>query len=499
QFANTDATVSVDADGVYTFSKVNSNVGGNLTLDAGYVTLKTYTSNTNELISTNRYRVTDNDIDDFEIDAVTGSDVAQSDTDANVTVREEATRVVIEVAVVDADDDGIAGIPVTVSDGGASSLDADAEVTVGGEEVDADDGSFDDVVITTNADGIATLVITSTDGAADDVLDLDFTAEAESDTITVTWAEPEYNFFHLPNVPADDAAEETTLWLGAGNTTTVNFIAYDQFGVAPDAGIFRVKTTINQDDADGDALDPVYKYSVFNSAGITSVKISDEAESEEDVTAAFALQGYDPDGESWSDTETVAGAVNTDAIDSVTLTYTTGEESTVEIVLDDDEPAAEDTLADNEIEAQAWYLGDTDQALVNGDGANLTGTVTLEVDGSPYAGGMVTISGSSNLLFGNTNGGAASFAYSFGSFTAVLDENGEFDVTVWSNVAGTYEVTITAGGVSETATVEFNDVADGGANAGIADAEITISGPAYVSPGSTYIATITLVDEFGNP
>jgi len=492
QFAAADATVAVDADGVYTFSATNNNVGANLTLDAGYVTLKTYTATGDELISTNRFRVTDNEIDDFEIDAVTGANVAQADTDADVSVREETTRVELAVKVVDADDAGIAGIPVTVSDGGATALDADAEVTVGGNDVDADDGSFDDVTITTNADGVATLVITSANGVNLDSLDLDFTAEAETDTVVVAWADADYNFFHLPNVPADDAAEETTLWLGTGSATTVSFIAYDQWGEAPAAGILRVETTVSQGD-----LDDVLKFSVFNSAGQATVRISDEEESEENVTAAFELQGYDSDGQTWADDETVADiAVGTDAIDGVTLTYTTAANEAVDVVIDDDAPAAED-IQTAAIEAQAWYLGDTDQALVNADGANLTGTVSLTADGAAYAGGLVTITGSSDLLFGNTNGDGDTFAYAFGSFTATLDESGEFDFTVWSNVTGEYTVTITSGGTSETATVEFNDPVDA-AGAGIDDVTIDIAGPAYVMPGSTYIATITPKDAFGN-
>jgi hypothetical protein len=233
-------------------------------------------------ISINRFNVQDNSIDDFETDAVTGANVAQADTDADVSVREGTSRVVLNIKVVDTDDAGIAGIDVTVSDGGATSLDADAVVTVGGEAVDADDGSFDDVTITTDATGVASLVITSTDGTNADSLDLDFKAEAETDTVVVAWADADYSFFHVPNVPADDAAEETTLWLGASNSTSVSFVAADQWGQAPAGGILRVKTTINQGD-----LDAVTKFSTINSAGSASVVISDEEESEENVTAAF--------------------------------------------------------------------------------------------------------------------------------------------------------------------------------------------------------------------
>jgi hypothetical protein len=496
QFAAADATFAED-DGVITWTKTNNNLA-DATLNTGYVTLRVYTESGNELISTNRYRVEDNGIDDFEIDAVTGSNVAQSATDGDVTVREETTRVVLEVKVVDDEDNGIAGIDVVVSDGGASSLDADAVVTVGGKAVDEADGSFDDVTIRTNADGVASLVITSTDGANADSLDLDFTAEAETDTVVVAWADADYYFYYTPSVTADDAAPETTRWLGEGKSTTVTFVAFDQWGSAPKANTFRVKTTIDQDDADGDALDTVYKYSAFGSNGQASVTVADVAKSNEDVSAAFELQGYDEDGDTWSDTETVAGSIGDDDIDGTTLTFTTGEDSTVEVAIDDDEPAAEDTLADADIEAQAYYLGDTDQALNNASGANLTGTITLEVDGTAYEGGLVTISGPSNLLFGNTNGDADTFGYAFGSFTAVLDENGEFDFTVWSNVAGEFTVKITAAGISETATVTFNDVEDGGAGAGIANAEITIDAASYVAPASTLIATITLKDEFGN-
>jgi hypothetical protein len=494
-FTNTGDTFTARAEtedtGVVTFSAGPANA-----LNAGRLTL-TIKNDTAETIHTARTTVADNDVDSVAVAFATGNNVKQTVDNGDVTVREETKTVTATVTVLDSAGDAVSGAVVVVEEATANgtSLDADAVVKVNGNLVDVDDNTFDNVSLTTNASGQATITITSTDGLDGDVLDLKVSSESiatdgttVSSDITITWADADYYFYNLPSVPANGAVAITSRWLGEGKSTTLSFLAYDQWGVAPKAGAFRVKATIAQGD-----LDDAYKYGVFNASGQASITVTDVEKSGEDVVATLALQGFDEDGDSWADDETVAGAVGADYIDAVAFTYSTGENDKV---VDDDAPAAED-IQTAEIEAQAWYLGDTDQALVNGDGVNLTGNVEMDLDGTAYAGGLVTISGPSNLLFGNTDGDADTFAYGFGSLTAVLDGNGDFDFTVWSNVSGEFTVTITADGVTETATVEFNGPVDA-ATAGLADATLTIVAPAYASPGSTLIAVAVLKDQFGN-
>ena len=468
-------------------------------LDDGFLTLDLTTTTTGEDIGVRRLRIVDNDVDDVIVEVTTGADIAQSDADENVTLREEeAHSFTVTVTIEDADDDAIEDVEVVISDGGASSLeDEDNVVTVGGEAVDTDDGSFDDVTLTSNAAGQVTFVITNSLADDGDVLDLDFTAEDISQTITFTWDAAAYNFRWAPYVPAHGAAVVTDQWLGSGNSTTLSFWAFDQFGQAPETGMFRVEVTADQNDADDEALDTVTKFGRFNAAGLASVTISDGAAgSENPITVASELQAYDEDGDTWDDDETLGGdiAVTSETIDAADLTLSTLEDVDVVVTVDDDEPASVATSADEDLGAYSFQTGDADPNFAGG--VNLTGSAELEVNGDAFAGGHVTISGSSNLVFKNTDGGALTYQYASGSLTAVLDANGIWDFTVFSNVAGEYEVTITAGGTSETATIEF-DAIDG--DAGLADTEISISAPAYTMPGSTFIATITLTDQFGNP
>jgi hypothetical protein len=118
----------------------------------------------------------------------------------------------------------------------------------------------------------------------------------------------------------------------------------------------------------------------------------------------------------------------------------------------------------------------------------ISGRVANATTAAVRTGAVVTITGTSDMLF--TNGGV----YSFGSITLVTDSSGEFDVSVYSNkVQKDTVVTVSSNGASATKKVTFTS---GGADTG---ASVSFAGtPAAALPGSTFQVVMTLLDEYGN-
>jgi len=510
-----NATVA-EAAGVVTFSDA-PDVNNPAVLGAGYVTLTISTATAAEEVAVRRIKVADKDVASVAVAFNTGSNVAQSVDNGDVTVREETSSLTATITVLDSDEEPVSGAVVTVEEATANgtSLDADAVVKVNGELVDVDDNTFDNVTLTTDANGEATLTITSTDGTATDVLDLKVSSEniatdgtTASSDITLTWSAASYTVVRTNVLESGADDQETSFWLGEGNSMSFGFAAFDQWGVAPKAGELRVKAEIDQNDADGDALDTVFKYSTFTSAGTAVLTISDGAAgAETDITAQLDLQAYSDDNAGWVAANDNAANITTgaDAVTGEDLTITTGEEDTTVVAFDDfgdglqgGDGVASDEVADvtiDELEALWNYAGDADPNLNTADYfIGISGDVTLEQDGAAYARGYVTISGSSDLLFVNTNGqdAAANFQYAFGSLSLVADANGEFDFTVFSNKTGEYTITVTSGGTSETVDVEFR------AAAKTEGTELTFT-VTNAEPGKTMSVVGTLTDDYGNP
>jgi len=462
------------------------------TISEGYVSVELSDNSGNE-IATNRFRVQDAEVDAIEVVATTGNNVAQSDINEDVTVREETESVRLTVTVLDVDEDPISGVNVEVTavDG---TLDADADLEVGGEAVDPDDATFDDVDFTTNSAGEVTIVITSAEGLADDSIEININAEGISENIVIDWEEAAFYAFPMnANDAGDNDIMVTDFWLGEGNSTSKSYVMYDQFGVAPSSGEYRLYALVDQGD-----LDQVIKKANFNS-GVATFTVSDEEESGEDVVVAVELQSFDSDTDTWS----AATGVTDFATDD--LTFTTEEDFETEFSFDhDDEDLVATVFAVDQLEEASWFLGDSEVDLVDdvyGDEqfaeyVNVYGDVSSVLDGAEFAGGDFTISGSDDLLFVQYDAleGGTYFTYSFGSFSGVLDSDGDFDVAIFSNHVGEYEVTVTSGGTSETVDIEFEMH-----GYMVDDAIVTIDAPSNVMPGYTLQSTVTVTDEFGNP
>jgi hypothetical protein len=120
------------------------------------------------------------------------------------------------------------------------------------------------------------------------------------------------------------------------------------------------------------------------------------------------------------------------------------------------------------------------------NGVTLSGSVN-------NAGAVVTISGA-GLKFHDMKAGSDVIAT--GSIMAVTDGSGDFSVHVYSHTAGTATVTYTVGTATKSTVVT---TAAAAYNTGKVIAITTNAVNGYSAPGSTFRATVTLVDEYGNP
>ena len=114
--------------------------------------------------------------------------------------------------------------------------------------------------------------------------------------------------------------------------------------------------------------------------------------------------------------------------------------------------------------------------------ASVSGALNLE-------GGSVTIAGT-GLEFKDAEGNTAS-----DTITVRTGANGLFTVSAYTDVAGKYALTLSAGTVSQTASITVDPVAD------TAGEKITIEqigGGDYVAAGSTLRVKVTLTDTYSN-
>jgi len=82
--------------------------------------------------------------------------------------------------------------------------------------------------------------------------------------------------------------------------------------------------------------------------------------------------------------------------------------------------------------------------------------------------------------------------WSIGSITVHADANGAYTADVYSNLAGSHTVTVTAGSASTTEVLYYAEADD---NAGTS---LVLTAPDSVLPGSTLSITAKVTDKFGN-
>jgi len=392
------------------------------------------------------------------------------------------------VDALDSDSDAVAAgldVDFTVSEN-SNTFDSGVKLTAGGLSLtnsDTDDDAESiDVTAKTDADGRASLTVTYSGLDAGDTFtidanvenstataDLDFTATAATAmTLDVTDVDP--NGSHVEEL---------------GSRMSVTLALRDNYGLAP-ANDHRVAYTISSAEMNANITGTV----VFSGgSGNATVSWNDTSDDVADITFAITganLEAKDADGD-W---------VAPDA-DPANLSHT--------VVVVDDQNAVDDvTIDDNASDATAAGVYGYTYAPVNLRNVNsnfdtnlqavfdATQTIVVDVvdvDNVGLEGVAVTFS-AAGVFFGDET----EVDFGVNSYTAYTDANGNLEVNWDSNIAGVYDITVTAGGKSDTIEVTVTRSSD---DADV-DAWVLSNNAAYVAAQSTMTVTATIVDVWGN-
>jgi len=384
------------------------------------------------------------------------------DGNGDATVVTRPTTKTVSAVMTFKDSDGVAvpaGRPVVLT---ATTITNATGVKVNGTTV-AQGGTVNAV---TAAGGTVAVTVTTTSAVATDVVKVTGVAEGVAGSSTFaqwTWTAVSYTLH-------DVNGAGTKRSVAKGGAYSFDFLIADQWAAAQ-TGSLRLKVAVT-----GNTVSETYP---TISSGRATVTVSDAQIGTDNVQVVVTPQKLQDDGTTWNGTGT-AGAV----------TYTLYPASQTGAAVTATSLDASVPFPTTAVAAGDSRLVQTD---VTGDGTagtdaiEITGVVTDSLTGVVKSGAAVTVSGASSLLF--VDGTRAKF----GSLTLFADENGAYSVHVRSNTAQKDSVvTVTSQGGSKTIKITFEAADD---NAG---ASLVIDAPAYVAAGSTFIATATLKDKFGN-
>jgi hypothetical protein len=381
--------------------------------------------------------------------------------DATVVVR--PTTKTVSAVMTFKDSDGVAvpaGRPVVLT---ATTITNATGVTVNGTTV-AQGGTVNAV---TAAGGTVAVTVTTTSAVANDVVKVTGVAEGVAGSSTFaqwTWTAVSYTLH-------DVNGAGTKRSVAKGGAYSFDFLIADQWAAAQ-TGSLRLKVEVS-----GNTVSETYP---TIATGRATVTVSDAQIGTSNVTVVVTPQKLQDDGTTWNGTGTAGAVTYTLYPASQTGAAVTATSADASVPFPTDAVSAGDSRL-----VQTAVTGD---GTAGTDAIEITGVVTDSLTGVVKSGAPVTVSGASSLLF--VDGTRAKF----GSLTLFADENGAYSVHVRSNVAQKDSVvTVTSQGGSKTIKVTFEAADD---NAG---ATLVIDAPAYVAAGSTFIATATLKDEFGNP
>ena len=352
-----------------------------------------------------------------------------------------------------------AGRPVVLT---ATTITNATGVTVNGTAVT----QGNTVSATTDANGQVAVTVTTTSAVANDVVKVTGVAEGVAGTSTFaqwSWAAVSYTLH-------DVNGAGTTRSIAKGGAYSFDFVIADQWATLQ-TGSLRLKVAVS-----GNTVSETYP-TIAN--GRTTVTVSDAQIGANNVTVVVTPQKLQADGTTWNGTGTAS---------AVTYTlYPAAQSGAAVTAVSADASVAFPTTAVAAGDSRLTQTTVTGDGTAGTDAVEITGVVTDSLTGVVKSGAPVTISGPSSLLF--VDGTRAQF----GSITLYADANGAYSVHVRSNTAQKDSVvTVATQGGSKTIKVTFEAADD---NSGTS---LVISAPDYVKAGSTFIATATLTDKFGN-
>lgn len=411
-------------------------------------------------------------------------DASASDT---VEVRTGTTSVATKATVYYVDSDtGVkkvapAGVPVTgtIAVGGS----ATAQVNAAGAGVLYD-------VEYTDANGQVTFTVTATSPVAGNYVDLTITPQsigsssADAAKFRLVWEDAAYTIADLNDTFAQGASSSYRRVATSG-TYTYNFAVLDQWGKAADAAKYRLQVVNSGRTVSSNT------YTLSN--GRVAVAVADAAQGsgsiitstvnlQKDVSGTWTTQAT----ESWDGDGKGTAVIN--VADAATESFLSGINGA-------------NTFAASRGSINAWLTEDITAKAVEAQDrrvskltqpayattAAVTGRLINKSTGLAHGGAAVTISGPSTILFSAGNVDA------FGSITVLADDEGDFNVSLFSNVSQEDAViTFTsASGATKTTKVTFKPAT------AVSGTKLVVTAT-DATPGKTLVFTGKLTDKWGN-
>jgi hypothetical protein len=382
---------------------------------------------------------------------------------AAVSVRTGATSVVATATATLSAGVSSTDVTFTVSEQGANTVDAAASITSGGKTLtnsNAGTTQTIDVVVKTDADGVATLTLTLAGLKAGNAFTVVGAAQGYTATLA-TYTVADAVATSAKNLNAVGVnADSSRLVFPTGSGFDLRYAVLDQFGALLTVAGHSVTVS-----------DGTNSWSAALSGGYATVSIPSYASATtKTMTPTVYKNGVDV-----SITEPTAlvriGAAGTVA--TVTGTGDSGTTSGSPKALNLKANAAKDTR-----------IGETAPSVTANTNVVITGSAKdSNLDGVDTS---VTLSGA-GLMF------EADGVWTVGSITVQTTAAGAYTVDVYSNKSGKQVVTITSGSATTTEDLFF---AAAGADSGTA---VSFAGtPTSVTPGTNFNVFMKLTDTYGN-
>ncbi|CAB4542829.1 unannotated protein [freshwater metagenome] len=371
-------------------------------------------------------------------------------------------------------------VTFTISEASANSIATAASITAGGKTLTNSNIASTQritVDVVTNALGRASVDISYTGIAAGNTFTV--TASALNTNAAVTTSAVTYTAVLSDVAFAQSNVKAGSLQTVVGQSFSVTWNIVDTFGQVP-VGTYRLVLGENSSSAN-------YAQTINFVNGAATLTQTENSTAANTYTLSAAVEQQNADG-SWDATPSAGDAAV--AANVTVQAYTA--DPTVTTVTVSASATGIGAAADLALELDSTYSGDRDllrnsvafPTLV--DVSTLTYTVRSST-GEALVGEPITVS-AAGLQFA----AESDTWFGVGSIAGTTNASGQFVVKVYSNLAGSQTVTATAGGVSRTQELVFQQAKD---DTGFT---LTLSAPTNAPKGSTFKVTATLRDEFGN-
>jgi hypothetical protein len=372
-----------------------------------------------------------------------------------------------------------AAVQVTIT---RNALDSKSTITAGGKTLTSTTaGGSITFATTTDATGKAVVAITNSVGKAADSISVAMThAGLTSSATTFAWAVPTAagaEFTRDGNFTGADATD--VLGITQGAALSLNYNVFDEFGASPAANHRVLVTYTPIGNVSGAAQLQVVKSTTVSgtSAGFSLTDTSTVLGTYSVVAKLQKLNTATGDYD-LGDADTITTTVNVQAdLTPVTVTVVGTVQGTSAI--EAEILVAADIRADKNQDTPAY----TDAGRYN-----VAGSV-VNAAGVPIVGAQVLLTAPAGTAFEVGN------VYTLSTATVTTDSVGAYTAKLFSQKGGKFTVTATAGTATATTVTSLVFPA---ANTGTGSA-LTLDIPASAMPGTSFTATATLVDKFGNP